>query len=152
VSHATGVRTEDVAEHGEIAKGRAAAPGKVGGAKNGPQPGATTREPKQGVAVATISQPAVVRLEDVVRHPSGIQRGGMTTAHIHVARFYQAIAEGHRAPSWRERIAAAPSPFAVEGLLGDFVLFGSRHASPKVRAQVFETARVRLCELRGVLP
>lgn len=45
----------------------------------------------------------------------------------------------------------APSPFAVEGLLDDFRRFAT-DASPKTRAQVLETARVRTCELRGVLP
>ena len=50
-----------------------------------------------------------------------------------------------------EDIAHARSPFAVEGILDDFRRFAVE-ASPKTRAQVAETARVRLCELRGVLP
>lgn len=55
------------------------------------------------------------------------------------------------APSYAEAIARAPSPFAVEGLLDDFRRF-AREASPKTCAQLEETSRVRLCELRGVLP
>ncbi len=75
-----------------------------------------------------------------------------STAHLHLARFYIQAERQHARVSWAERIAAAPSPFAVEGLLADFVLFGSRYASDKARSQVFETARVRVCELWGVLP
>ncbi len=54
-------------------------------------------------------------------------------------------------PSTVEELAHAPSPFAVEGILDDFRRFAVE-ASPKTRAQVEETAWVRLCELRGVLP
>lgn len=75
-----------------------------------------------------------------------------STAHLHVARFYIEAERQRPDRSWAERVAAAPSPFAVEGLLADFALFGGRHASEKTRAQVQETARVRLCELRGKLP
>jgi hypothetical protein len=90
---------------------------------------------------------------DVTRDPSGLRRARpVTTAHHHIARFYLAAERQHRSTSWVERIAAAPSPFSVEGLVADFVLFGGRYASPKVRAQVQETARVRICELRGLLP
>ncbi len=57
----------------------------------------------------------------------------------------------HARPSTVEEIAHAPSPFAVEGLLRDFRRFATE-ASPKTQARVEETARVRLCQLRGVLP
>ena len=95
-----------------------------------------------------------VRLDDVIRHPGGLRkREPITTAHLHVSRFYQAIEEGRRRRlGWVERIAAAPSPFCVDGLVADFVLFGSRNCSPKTTAQVMETARVRRCQLRGLLP
>ena len=94
-----------------------------------------------------------VTREDVTRHPSGLRAPGpITTAHHHIARFYLAAERQHRSVSWVERIAAAPSPFSVEGLVSDFVLFGGRYASDKVRAQVYETARVRTCVLRGVMP
>jgi len=90
---------------------------------------------------------------DVIRNPSGLRRvGPVTTAHHHIARFYLAAERQHRSVSWVERIAAAPSPFSVEGLVADFVLFGGRYASDKTRAQVYETARVRTCELWGVMP
>ncbi len=96
-----------------------------------------------------------VRLDDVILQPSGLYLDEpRTMAHVEmcrVARLYQEAFRGRRR-SWVERIAAAPSPFAVEGLLSDFRLFGSRDCSVKTRAQVHETARVRLCELRGVLP
>jgi hypothetical protein len=76
----------------------------------------------------------------------------ITMADVQRDRFYrQALRQNHRAPSITELIASAPSPFAVEGLLDDFQRF-VHGASPKTRAQVDETARVRLCELRGVLP
>ncbi len=95
----------------------------------------------------------IVTREDVIRHPSGLRRPGpVTTAHHHLARFYREAEREHTRASWVERIAAAPSPFSVEGLVADFLLFGGRHASDRVRAQVIETARVRTCELRGVLP
>ena len=58
---------------------------------------------------------------------------------------------GHVLTRAQRAIAGAPSPFAVEGILDDYRRF-VRDASPKTRAQVLETARVRLCELRGVLP
>jgi hypothetical protein len=90
---------------------------------------------------------------DVIRDPSGLRRPGLvTTAHYHVARFYLAAERQHMRISWVARIAAAPSPFSVEGLVADFVLFVGRTASAKTRAQVMETARVRICELRGLLP
>ncbi len=100
--------------------------------------------------VAAVISP--VRREDILRGPRGLYcRGPLTTAHQSMARLV--IEEERRRPaSWVERIAAAPSPFAVEGLVGDFALFGSRYASAKVRLQVYETARVRVCELRGLLP
>jgi hypothetical protein len=94
-----------------------------------------------------------VRRDDVARRPGGLRKAGpVTTAHDHLARFYLAAERGRPSPSWVERIAAAPSPFAVDGLVADFVLFGSRHASPKTVAQVYETARVRRCALAGRLP
>jgi hypothetical protein len=75
-----------------------------------------------------------------------------TTAHLHIARFYRKVLrQNHRAPSITEALAMAPSPFAVEGILDDFRRFAT-DASLKTRAQVLETARVRTCELRGVLP
>jgi len=90
---------------------------------------------------------------DVIRHPSGLRKAGsVTTAHHHVARFYLAAERQRPAPSWVERIDAAPSPFAVDGLLADFVLFASRWASAKARARVYEVARVRKCNLAGRLP
>ena len=97
---------------------------------------------------------STVTREDVLgRRPIDPRTGRpRTTAHVHVARFYLAAEAGRKTPSWVERIAAAPSPFTVEGLVADFVLFGSRYASQKTRAQVIETARVRVCALRGVLP
>ncbi len=94
----------------------------------------------------------MITREDVIHHPSGLRIGPITTAHHHLARFYLEAERQRPRPSWVEQIAAAPSSFAVEGLVADFVLFGSRYASEKTRAQVFETARVRTCELRGLLP
>ena len=95
----------------------------------------------------------VTRADVLGRRPIDPETGRMrSTAHLHLARFYIQAERQHARVSWTARIAAAPSPFAVEGLLADFVLFGSRYASEKARAQVFETARVRTCELRGVLP
>ena len=87
-----------------------------------------------------------------LRTRSFVAHGCVTTAHYHIARFYLEAERERSRPSWVQRIAAAPSIFGVEGLVADFVLFGSRHASEKTRAQVFETARVRTCELRGMLP
>jgi hypothetical protein len=95
----------------------------------------------------------IVTRQDIVRDPSGlVRRAPITTAHHHLARFYLAAEQEHSRASWVERIAVAPSLFAVDGLVADFVLFGGRYASDKARAQVFETARVRKCALRGVLP
>ncbi len=75
-----------------------------------------------------------------------------TMAHVAIARFYsKAFQVNHARPSAVEAIARAPSLFAVEGILDDFNRFAT-HASPKTRAQVLETARVRMCELRGWLP
>ncbi len=83
----------------------------------------------------------------------------MTMAHVALVRFLeqgfplQTVRDlpAHARPSTIEEIAHAPSPFAVEGLLDDFRRFATE-ASPKTRARVLETARVRICELRGVLP
>jgi hypothetical protein len=74
-------------------------------------------------------------------------------AHVAIGRFYyrKLRVQERRPQSIVEALATAPSPFAVEGLLDDFRRF-NRGASPKTTAQVLETARVRLCELRGVLP
>ena len=75
-----------------------------------------------------------------------------TMAHVAIARFYhRALRPNHARPSTVEAIARAPSVFAVEGILDDFRRF-AREASPKVRERVLEAARVRFCELRGVLP
>jgi hypothetical protein len=77
---------------------------------------------------------------------------GLTMARVHLARFYhRARRQNHCSPSIVEAIASAPSVFAVEGLLDDFRRF-TRDASPRTHAQVLETARARICELRGVLP
>lgn len=92
-----------------------------------------------------------VTRDDLV-HPWGPWRlPPVTTAHVHLARFYRE-AERQRRLSWVERIAAAPSPFALDGLLADFALFGSRDASSKTRSLVAEVARVQRCVLAGVLP
>ncbi len=78
-----------------------------------------------------------------------------TMAHVAIARFYYgghgALRSNHAKPSTIEAITRAPSPFAVEGIVDDFNRFATQ-ASPKTRAQVLETARVRICELRGWLP
>ena len=76
----------------------------------------------------------------------------VTTAHLVLHRFYsKALRQNHSRLSYVELIASAPSPFAVEQALLDFRRF-YRDASPKTKGRVEETARVRLCELRGVLP
>ena len=94
-----------------------------------------------------------VTRDDVIRHPSGLRKvAPITTAHQHLARFYIEAERQRPTPSWAERIASAPSPFSVDGLLVDFALFGSAHASEKTHARVYEVARVRKCALAGVLP
>lgn len=94
-----------------------------------------------------------VRLIDITMRPGGLRLGGQpTTAHAAVARFYRdALRPGH-GHSVVEEIAAAPSPFSVETMLADFDLFVARGASEKTRSRVREAARVRLAQLRGLLP
>lgn len=94
-----------------------------------------------------------VRLIDVTVRPGGLRLAAKpTTAHAAVARFYrEALRPGH-GHSVVEEIAAAPSPFSVEGLLADFERFAARGASEKTRSRVREAARVRLAQLRGLLP
>ena len=76
----------------------------------------------------------------------------ITTAEIALHRFYsKAVRQNHNRPSFVEAIASAPSRFAVETMLDDFHRF-CHSASAKTKGQVEETARVRLCVLRGVLP
>lgn len=81
---------------------------------------------------------------------NALLRGTVTTAHREIFRFYRGLS-GARKPSTVERIASAPSPFAVEGLVADFEAFASG-ASQKARDRVREAARVRICQLRGLLP
>lgn len=94
-----------------------------------------------------------VSLIDVQTRPGGLRLNVKpTTAHAAVARFYrEALRPGH-GHSVVEEIAAAPSPFSVEGLLADFDLFVARGASEKTHSRVREAARVRLAQLRGLLP
>ncbi len=95
----------------------------------------------------------MVTRADILRTPSGfVTRQNVTTAHQHLAHFYLAAERAAPRISWTDRIARAPSVFAVDGLIDDFFLFGSHHASAKATARVLETARVRRCELRGELP
>lgn len=72
-------------------------------------------------------------------------------AHVAIAALSRGVPAKPCRPSTLELIAGAPSVFAVEGILEDFRRFAGE-ASPKVRKRVLEAARVRHCELRGVLP
>ncbi|MHC4162525.1 MAG: hypothetical protein ACYSUM_10380 [Planctomycetota bacterium] len=80
-------------------------------------------------------------------------RPPLTTADVARARFYRKhLRENHRQPSILERIARAPSPFSVGGLVADFERFVAPSVATKKREQVRETARVRLAALRGQIP
>lgn len=95
-----------------------------------------------------------VRLEDLAPDPPDCPvRAPITTAHVQCARFYRKhFRDNHPEPSIVERLLRAPSPFAVEQLVGDFERLIAHRVPAKKRAQVHEVARVRVCELRGVLP
>ncbi len=93
---------------------------------------------------------APVRLEDVLADMKDGVRKPATMAHVAAQRFYRKhMRSNKKRPSLLDRAAALPSPFAVEAFLEEIAGLGLKH---KLLAQLRETCRVRLAELKGEVP
>jgi hypothetical protein len=91
-----------------------------------------------------------VKLEDVLQDARDSVRRPPTTAHLAARRFYQKhLRPNRKGPSLVERAAHLQSPLAIEEFLKEVGRLGLK---PKLLAQLRETCRVRLAELKGVLP
>ncbi len=90
-----------------------------------------------------------VKLRDLVL---ALHRGKPpeTTAHVAGLRFYRKhLRQNKTRPSLLDRAAALPSRFSIEEFLSEIEALPLRR---KLREQLRETCRVRLAELRGVIP